>query len=646
MVRWLVVACLFLIQAMFIGWIGWNACPNKTETGHMGAAVYFWHTLRFDVFCVNPPLTRVVSGLPVILCDPKYDWNAYSPRPQDRSEWPMGTAFVASNSPERIRWCFALGRWSLIPLLLLGGYFGYRWSREIYGEAAGLVFLVLWCFSPMLLAWGATVCPDVVAAALGVVAVYTFRRWLYKPDWMRATLAGFCLGLLPLTKLTWIIAFGLWLAIWCVWAIPIYWSKIDKRLLPWPPLRQLAVILLIGLYTLNLGYLFDGTFRPLGKYVFISQLLRGPDASKGPNASPQQNRFAGTWLGAIPVPLPADFVQGIDTQRLDFERGMPSYLRGQWDDHGWWYYYLYALAVKEPLGIWCLVLLAIGATVVGRGFSASWRDEMLLLGPCLAIFVFVSSQNGFSAHSRYIIPALPFLFLWTSKIGRVFQMHPLTWPQRAAATAVLLMMVWMIGASLAVFPHSLSYFNELAILLPTDADVSYPKPMNQNDSDRGIRSFISDAISAGPRNGPRHLLESNIDWGQDLYRLEDWCRSHPEAKPIKVAYFGSYPLDRSSIKSAGFPAVGMDGQIGHVANTSDIGPLPGWYAVSVSTIYGRTQQHRYFLHFKPVAMAGYSIYIYHITLKEANRVCRELGRPELRMTGDQRGANHARQPHN
>ena len=49
----------------------------------------------------------------------------------------------------------------------------------------------------------------------------------------------------------------------------------------------------------------------------------------------------------------------------------------------------------------------------------------------------------------------------------------------------------------------------------------------------------------------------------------------------------------------------------------------------MNEIYGRSQQYRYFLNFEPVAMAGYSIYIYHITLDEANRVRREMGLPEL-----------------
>jgi hypothetical protein len=624
------IALLLAIHAALLGWAGWGTCPNKAEVGYMAATVYWWHTLHFDVFHVNPPLTRIVTALPIAMCDPKQDWRSYSSRPQDRSEWGLGRAFIVANSPEKIRWCFALARWSLIPLVLLGGYFGYRLAREMFGVQAGFVFLALWCFSPLLVAWGATICPDVIAGGLGLVAIYTFRRWLHQPDWTRAAISGVCLGLLPLTKLTWIIAFGVWPLMWCFWMIPTLLTQPEKRCFPWPPLRQLAAILFLALYTLNMGYLFDETCRPLGRYVFISRLLGGHIVPGNPNTLVPGNRFAGTRLGAILVPLPADFVQGIDTQRFDFERGLPSYLRGQWAAHGWWYYYLYALAVKEPLGTWCLATLALAASILGRGFSASWRDEMLVLVPFAAILVFVSSQSGFSAHSRYVIPALPFLFVWASKVGRVFQTRLFAGRRLALAAMVVLALVWSVASSLAVYPHSLSYFNELAALLPMPAEWSYPKPVSGAEVNQSLLSRIQCVLTAGPRNGPRHLLGSNIDWGQDLFCLEEWCRLHPEAQPIQVAYFGGYPVERSNIKSSGNPPIGVEWkQFDNMTDLAAYGPLPGWYALSVNEIYSRSQQYRYFLNFQPVATAGYSIYIYHITLDEANRVRRKLGLPEL-----------------
>lgn len=445
----------------------------------------------------------------------------------------------------------------------------------------------------------------------------------------------------------------------------MYLTKANKRVLPVPSWQQLGVILLLGLYTLNMGYLFDGSFCPLGKYVFNSQMFCGPETSENPHAPAVQNRFAGRWLGAIPVPLPAEFVQGIDTQRLDFERGLPSYLRGQWADHGWWYYYLYALAVKEPLGTWCLVAMAFGMTVsgifkkpppppaplpegeascckklplVGR-CSASWRDEMVVLLPLLTILIFVSSQNGFSAHSRYIVLVLPFLFVWTSKVAGAFEVHPFTRKRLAMATMVVLAVVWSVGSSLSVYPHSLSYFNELAVVLSTPADASYPKPIGRSNANHGILSTVKNLISAGPRNGPRHLLDSNIDWGQDLFYLKHWLDVHPKVKLDGLAYWGSYSTTLVDIPETPMPPAGPTNDLASESDNSvESGPQSGWYALSVNEIYDRSQRFRYFLHFEPTATAGYSIYIYYITTDEANRVRRNLGLRELKAKREHEGA--------
>src|SRR5439155_22186730 len=81
--------------------------------------------------------------------------------------------------------------------------------------------------------------------------------------------------------------------------------------------------------------------------------------------------------------------------------------------------------------------------------------------------------------------------------------------RRALALLQLLLLLLLplaasIASSLAVFPHSLSYFNELA---------------------------------GGPENGPAHLLDANIDWGQDLLELKRWSDAHPAARPFHLAYF-------------------------------------------------------------------------------------------------------------
>jgi len=570
----IIVVSLLIVQSVLLCCFNRQTSINRTEAGHIGASIYHYKVFRFDVFHVNPPLMRYITGLPILLSTPEYDWKSYSPRPQDRSEWSIGNAFINANTPEKIHWITFLTRCSLIPIILLGSWFGYKFANELHGQTAGMIFLTLWTFSPLVLAWGATICPDVCAASLGIVGVYTFWHWLKTPTWCKAITAGICLGLLPLAKMTWIIAFLLWVLIWLIWVIPYYIKR--NPTIDIPGCKQLAAILLIGVYMINMGYLFDGSFRQLKDYKFISHTLTGRDVDEKSFAVAVGNRFENSWLGYVPIPLPGEFIQGIDTQKLDFERGIESYLRGEYSQHGWWYYYAYTVLVKEPLGTLCLGVLALIVTVLLTQYNASWRDEMVVILPGLVFFVFVSSQDGFSLHPRYIIPALPFAYIWISKLGQSFAKK-----QYVLSTITTVLLLWMVGSSMYYFPHSMSYFNELV---------------------------------GGPKNGPKHLLGSNVDWGQNSYFLQKWYNKHSEARPIKIAYSSTESLDRLGIKDNQQPPRE---------------PHSGWFALGVNEIFASSKQYEYFKQFEPVDFIGYSIYIYHITPEEANRVRREMGLPEI-----------------
>jgi hypothetical protein len=147
-----ILVSLLFAQASLLAYLSYSTSPNRTEAGHVGAAMYLWHTGKFDVFHVNPPLTRAFAGMPVALfCNPTYDWKPYSPRPQDRSEWGLGSAFIAANELDNLRLYIFLMRLACIPLVLLGGYFGYRFASELYGQWSDVTFLILWTFSPLML---------------------------------------------------------------------------------------------------------------------------------------------------------------------------------------------------------------------------------------------------------------------------------------------------------------------------------------------------------------------------------------------------------------------------------------------------------------------------------------------------------------
>jgi hypothetical protein len=581
----------------------------------LAAGVSHWRFGRFDIYPVNPPLVRLLAAAPVVYSGASGRWRDLRPAPGRWLAWRID-AEIAPRNARQIFFLHALARWACIPLALVGAGVCLTWARELYGRGAGTVALLLWCFDPTLLAHAQLITCDVGAAALGIAAAYAFWHWLRAPSWTAAAIAGLVLGLAELTKTTWLLLFALWPAIWLAWRLPVRrlsLSAFGGARSARPTLRtevggfrgvrnapaqqrcsaagaQMVLILALGLLVVNAGYGFEGSFQLLGDYRFASRTLAGETDLSG-HGPPVANRFADTWLAAIPVPLPESYILGIDLLKSGFEGKMPSYLAGQWRPRGCWCYCLYALAVKLPLGTWVLLSLALGVTLFRRGYSATRRDELTLIAPAVAVLVLVSSQTGLNHHLRYVIPAFPFAIIWTSKIARAFDLNDRKLAHLAGAA-----LVWSIGSSLWIYPHNLSYFNELA---------------------------------GGPRGGPEYLLGSNVDWGQDLLYLKRWQDAHAGARPLGLAYCGpaidprvagiDYIEAPPGPKTAGKDAVPPD----------RAGPLPGWYAISVNKLRGLGTKYAYFLHFKPAAMAGYSIYIYHITLDDANRVRRELGLPEL-----------------
>jgi hypothetical protein len=563
-----VVIILLLIQTGLIAYSTTRHSPNLNEPAHLVAGISHWKYGRFELYRVNPPLIRLLAVLPVLFTETKYDWTEFYERPGARPVFILGKQFVTINGEQSI-WLFTLARWAILPLSLLGGIYCYKWAQELYGVSSGLLAITFWVFSPNILAHAQFITPDCGATSLGLISAYYFRKWLQSLTWKSALLAGLTLGLAELTKTTWIVLFGLYPAIWF---LSCFNSTIKKP--KTAQLSQLMTILVLGVYLLNLGYAFEGSFTPLKKFEFVSQSFTGADKSDSDSRS-SANRFAESWLGNIPVPLPKNYLLGIDIQKQDFEDfGSESYLQGKFQTKGWWYYYLYALVIKVPLGYWLIFVLATAGMLLKKIPTMSRIDFLVLISIPGSILILASSQTGFNHHMRYILPIFPFAFIWMSSVVSWRNETPKA--RSFSTVAVTLLTLWAILSSLTIYPHSLSYFNELV---------------------------------GGPRNGHKHLIHSNIDWGQDLLYLKNWINEHPEAKPMHLCYY-SYVDPK---------ALGLDYPL-PPANKEcdpDFTPPPGWYAISVNYLHGYKFMYdkdafSYFQKYQPVSTAGYSIYIYRI----------------------------------
>lgn len=512
-----IVVVLLAIHTVLLAYSAYVHSPTLNEPGHLVAGLSYWKFDRFDVYNVNPPLVKMVAALPVIAAGYEEDWSGFYTGSGARPEFAMGEDFVAANG-ERSFFLFMVARWACIPFSWLGGVICYLWARDLYGRPAGVIACAIWSFEPNILAHSALITSDAAGAALGVAACYTFWRWLKRPTWLQAALTGTVLGLAELTKTTLILFYPIWPLLWLVYR---WTNAAEMTARAW--LREagmLALRMAIGLYVVNLGYAFEGSLTPLKEFHFVSELFTGQSQE---NQQPV-NRFVNSWFGEWPVPFPKNYLLGIDIQQKDFEHyDHPSFLRGEWRNRGWWYYYLYATLIKIPLSLWGLGLIALTMSIFrDRSASATRRppsgfDTLILLVPPLVLFCVVSSKTGFSEHFRYVLPVFPFMFIWLAgairwailRVNQNYVDKPTRYalivsratsiaalPQRLLIFAILLL--WFATSSLWIYPHSLSYFSE--------------------------------AIG-GPLNGAEYLSGSSVDWGQDL-RYLIWSLSEAERNAL------------------------------------------------------------------------------------------------------------------
>ena len=110
---------------------------------------------------------------------------------------------------------------------------------------------------------------------------------------------------------------------------------------------------------------------------------------------------------------------------------------------------------------------------------------------------------------------------------------------------------------------------------------------------------------------------SNIDWGQDLLRLQRWM-AEEEIDQVKLAWFGTadpayYDLDYEALP--GFPRAEFISQwTDPPFNTA--APEPGIYAISASSLWelplADKNVYPWFREREPDQRIGYSILIYEV----------------------------------
>jgi hypothetical protein len=338
------------------------------------------------------------------------------------------------------------------------------------------------------------------------------------------------------------------------------WWAVQRR--GTSPAREVALGLALGG---ALAAKFSALF--LIPAMAIAQLAAG-------DLRPARRRLR-PWLVALPVAAlgvelaylwPADplrYLRDLAFLHGDHPPDYVYYLAGEFRTGRFPAYFPVAMAVKSALPGLAAMLGGLGLAALR---PASRRDDVYLWAPA-AVWLAAHALLADNLGVRYVLPVYPLLFTLAGGLAAAALRLG-----RAGAAALALVAGAQAGTALLAHPDHLAYFNPLA---------------------------------GGTRAGPRWLDDSNLDWGQDLYRLPGWLAERGIER-VRLFYFGT-----GVPRAYGVPAEPMR------ASDWTRGPRPGAYVISAHwLVHGlhlaRTQGARsdWLRRYEPRDVLGGSLYLY------------------------------------
>ena len=181
----------------------------------------------------------------------------------------------------------------------------------------------------------------------------------------------------------------------------------------------------------------------------------------------------------------------------------------------------------------------------------------------------------------------------------------------AGLTVLVLLVVWLVAGTLRIFPHQEAFFNEVA---------------------------------GRWTNWSNILVDSNLDWGQDLPALRQVMEERGIER-VNLAYFGKSVPEKYGVRYSPLPGFLRFVEGMELNAYNPYTPEPGWYAISATslrlglTLPETVNLYAYFRDLEPEARAGYSIYLYNVTYPPEVEVNREVvvGTPAAQLSAQELG---------
>jgi 4-amino-4-deoxy-L-arabinose transferase-like glycosyltransferase len=443
----------------------------------------FYHLTEGDFRAVHehPPVAKVLGAAPLVAL------GAEAPPVEEGKreyEYFLGKfdEFWRMNAGRLDYLCF----WARVPAvvltLLLGGLV-FVFARRHWGARAALFAVALFTLEPTLLAHGRVVQTDVPSALALLVFSFALYGYLKAPDVRRAACVGAAAGFAAVTKFS-MVALG---PVLCVTFAGLFVLAPRKGLGRARVAGQAAAAALAAVLAVNAGYFF----RHAPPEPFEDALARSVvtlDVGQGPLRS-----ALGAGHQLLQVIFPPDFVSGVGWQLGHAKVGHPAGLLGDYSEHGWWYYFPVAFALKSPLPVLLLTLAGFVWGLARLRRAREGRLLVLLVPP--ALFTYLLTLSTINIGVRYYLPAYPFFFILAgAMLDDLLRSRILG--RALAAALVVVTFGWAAAEAARAYPDHMTYMNQLA--------------------------------SGAPRWW--YLSDSNVEWGDDVRDLALYLRGRGETR--------------------------------------------------------------------------------------------------------------------
>lgn len=512
----------------------------------------------------HPPLAKAIAGLPLALMPdikgPKDDWS-WNGINQWEAGWYM--IYEAGNDPARVLF------WSRLPMILLMiglGLFIYKWARELFGRKTALFTLLLFAFYPDVIAHGRLVTTDIAAAFGFVVATYYFSKAIEKKTWKWVIIGAAAFALAQLLKFSAFLLFFVFLILIVIRAIQErkekgFWSRF------WLYFKKYFWVCAISLIFVWIVYIPFTWNTPID----IEHKLIETNLTTDSKTLMLRNFLHLFESNPILRGL-GHYLLGVMLVVARVAGGNATFIMGHLSDKSISWFFPVAWLIKTPITIIILFLTSIVAYIARKKTKEGAWIGSLLLTPIIIYWAF-TLKGQLNIGIRHLMPTIPFVMLMIAYL--VYPIINSTKKYLYHKIILVVLALFLIVSTMSYYPGFVGYFNE-----------SVPRDDRYN-----------------------YLVDSSLDWGQDLLRLKKYIDEN-NIKSIKVDYFGgsqtSYYLPQAREWHSAY------------------GPTTGWIAVSAtfyqsSKLYGEKEgkwSYGWLDSQKPEAIIGGSILIFNISTQD------------------------------